>query len=265
MKKKIRLFLTISLVLVFVISITVIGIKRLDYHNGAEDYFNAQLVAGLSTMPRELPEEAEETDFWAEALAGTDLVSLRAVNPEVIGWIAIPETELSYPVLQAEDNKYYLNHTWNNDQSSVGSIFMECQISPNMRSFNTIIYGHKMRNGSMFGNLLNYDDIEYWREHPSIYVVTDEGVCRYDIFAAYEVGVREIVYRININSEKRRSDFIQFCLENSAIDTGIVPTVQDKVLTLSTCTGRGHSTRFVVQGVLHSVFPAAASEGDLSS
>lgn len=255
MEKKIRLFITISLVLAFVVSIAVIGIKTLDYRRGAEDYFDAQLAAGLATLPQKPSEDGPETDFWAEMLASTDLASLQAVNSEVVGWIAIPETELSYPVLQAEDNKYYLNHTWNNDQSSVGSIFMECQISPSMHSFNTIIYGHKMRNGSMFGSLLNYENVEYWQEHPSVYVVTDDGVYRYDIFAAYEVGIREIVYRININSEKRRSELIQFCLENSVIETGIIPTVQDKILTLSTCTGRGHSTRFVVQGVLHNGEP----------
>lgn len=255
MKKKVRLLITISLVLAFAISAAVIGIKQLDYRSGTEDYFDAQLVAGLATMPDKPPEDTGENDYWAEILADTDLDSLRATNEEVVGWIAIPETELSYPVLQAENNKYYLNHTWNNDQSSVGSIFMECQISPNMRSFNTIIYGHKMRNGSMFGSLLNYDDLDYWQEHPSVYLVMDNGVYRYDIFAAYEVGIREIVYRININSEKRRSDFIQFCLENSEIDTGITPTVEDKVLTLSTCTGRGHSTRWVVQGILHNGEP----------
>ncbi|NBJ91064.1 class B sortase [Parablautia muri] len=255
MKKKIRLLITISLVLTFAVSAAVIGIKQLDYRSGTEDYFDAQLVAGLATMPDKAPENAGETDYWAEILADTDLDSLRTINEEVIGWITIPGTELSYPILQTEDNKYYLNHTWNNDLSSVGSIFMECQISPNMRSFNTIIYGHKMRNGSMFGNLLNYDNLDYWQEHPSIYLVMDDGVYRYDIFAAYEVGIREIVYRININSEKRRSDFIQFCLENSEIDTGITPTFVDRVLTLSTCTGRGHSTRWVVQGILHNGEP----------
>lgn len=255
MKKKIYLLIVISLVLAFSISVTVICIKMLDYRSGAEDYFDAQLAAGLTVMPQKPPEDVGEVDYWAEALADTDLDPLRAVNEEVIGWITIPGTELSYPILQAEDNKYYLNHTWNNDYSSVGAIFMEYQINPNMHSFNTIIYGHNMRNGSMFGSLSNYQNLDYWQEHPSIYIVMDDGVYRYDIFAAHEVGIREIVYRININSEKRRNDFIQFCLENSEIDTGIIPTVEDKILTVSTCTGRGHSTRWVVQGILHNGEP----------
>ncbi len=257
MKKKAYLLMTISLALAFVISVAVIGIKTIDYRNGDEDYFDARMVAGLTALPEKPEEEPEETDFWADALKDTDLDSLREVNSEVIGWITIPETELSYPLLQAEDNKYYLNHTWNNDRSSVGSIFMECLINPNMQSFNTIVYGHKMRNGSMFGSLINYEDAEYWKEHPSIYVVMDDGVYRYDIFAVHEVGTRQIVYRININSEKRRNEFIQFCVENSVIDTGIVPTATDKILTLSTCTGSGHSTRWVVQGVLHNGQPFA--------
>ncbi|NBJ91820.1 class B sortase [Parablautia muri] len=252
MKKKLYLLMTVSLILALSISITVVGVKMLDYRSGAEDYFDAQLAAGLASIP-EKPEEGgtEEIDYWAEALAGTDLDSLRRVNEEVVGWIAIPGTEISYPLLQTEDNEYYLNHTWNRDKSSVGSIFMECQIKPDLHSFNTILYGHKMRNGSMFGSLSNYESADYYREHPSIYLVTDGGVYRYDIFAAHEVKIRSIVYRININTRKRRNDFIDFCLENSVIDTGIIPTVEDKILTLSTCTGNGHATRWVVQGVLY--------------
>lgn len=257
MKKKIYLLMTVSLILASAISISIVGNKILDYRNGDRDYFDAQLAAGLANMPEKSEEtkEAEEIDFWANALADTDLNSLRKVNEDVVGWITIPGTEISYPILQAEDNEYYLNHTWNRDKSSVGSIFMECQLKPDLHSFNTILYGHKMRNGSMFGSLSNYTSVDYFKEHPSIYLVMDDGVYRYDIFAAHEVKTRSIVYRININTRKRRNNFIDFCLENSVFDAGITPTVEDKILTLSTCTGNGHATRWVVQGVLHNGKP----------
>lgn len=162
----------------------------------------------------------------------------------------IPETELSYPILQGEDNRYYLNHTWLGERSTVGAIFMECQCAPDFSDFNTIIYGHRMNNESMFGILKSYENLDFWREHPAVYLVTDSGVNIYDVFAAHEVGIREIVYRLDVEENDLQQEFIDFCLDRSEIDTGVVPDREDQVLTLSTCTGRGHATRWIVQAVL---------------
>ena len=85
---------------------------------------------------------------------------------------------------------------------------------------------------------------------PTIYVADSSGVHQYDIFAAYEVGVREMVYRLDIDQPEEIQELIQFCLSHSVIQTGVVPGVEDSILTLSTCTERGHSTRWVVQAVL---------------
>lgn len=196
---------------------------------------------------QEVPEE--EADPWAAALAQTDLAALQAVNEDVLGWIAIPETELSYPLLQGEDNQYYLKRDWKGRPDAAGSIFLECMCAGDFSGFNTIIYGHNMRNGSMFGSLRNYKSPDYWQAHPAIYILDGGGVRRYDIFAAHEVGVREIVYRLSFSEREDRQDFIDFCLERSVLDTGIVPEPEDQVITLSTCTGRGYETRWVVQGV----------------
>ena len=195
-------------------------------------------------------EEPEEPDPYAEELALTDLTALRAVNPDVVGWISIPETQLSYPLLQGEDNEYYLNHTWEKAWSSAGSIYLESQVSPDLSDFNTIVYGHRMRDGSLFGSLRDYNKQDHWEAHPSVYIADNNGVHRYDIFAAHEVGVREITYGLKIESEKVKQAFIDFSLERSVIDTGVVPTVEDRILTMSTCTGTGYDTRWVVQARL---------------
>lgn len=246
-----------------------------DHWRGSASYSEAEELAGIN-RPREEPEPTEPTnpeptepaymeltgsvyvemteqtyvDSHAAELAGTDLAALREVNSQVVGWIAIPETELSYPMVQAEDNDYYLNRTWKMERSSLGAIFLECQVRPDFSDFNTIIYGHRMRNGSMFGSLKHYDDISYWEEHPSIYIVDDSGVHRYDIFAAYEPDVTALTFGLGISRADTKQRFIQLALEASVIDTGVTPTTQDQILTLSTCTGRGYSTRWVVQAVL---------------
>lgn len=243
------------LAMVLIVGISVISGEMIDCWKGANHYADAQEIAGLllADQPVKTAEVTQrtETDYWAAALGKTDLDALREINSDVTGWISIPGTEISYPIVQAEDNRYYLNRTWDKDKNIVGGIFMECENPPDMSSFNTIIYGHKMRNESMFGSLKNYAETEYWEKHPYVYVVTDGGVYRYDIFAAFESGTKEVVYRLNIKREVQKKELIEFSLSNSVISTKIVPGTDDHLLTLSTCTGRGHAKRWVVQGVLH--------------
>lgn len=248
MKMARRRFLTVFLLLIFAISIGYISWKTFDRHKGAEDYAAAAELAGFDAESMENTDTAER-DKFAQMLEGLDMPALREVNGDVVGWIAIPDTEVFYPVMQSADNNYYLKRTWKKESSSVGAIFLECQNSPDFNDFHSILYGHQMRDGSMFGGLKQFADDAYWREHPTIYLVTGSGVEKYDIFAAFEVGVHEIVYRLNIEEEGAQQEMIVFCLAHSVIDTGITPAADGHILTLSTCTGRGYASRWIVQGV----------------
>ncbi len=298
MKKNLPTVLKGLLVLVLAVSLVNAGWKLLDYQKGNRDYREAEQLAGLrqqgesettatqgetegagfseaerekagETMQDKLGEEASGEpealayeDPVADALAETDLAALREVNSDVVGWITIPETELSYPLLRAEDNDFYLKRNWKKERSAVGSIYLECQVSPDFSDFNTIVYGHRMRNDSMFGSLSRYGSLAWWEEHPSIYIVDDQGVRRYDIFAAYEVGTDVITFGLGISSRPKKEEFIRFGVEQSVIDTGVVPTTLDKILTLSTCTGVGYSKRWVVQAVLGNGAPPWLQEDE---
>lgn len=255
MKKTSNRILTIFLVIALVGGFGLLGWRVLERTRGAADYNEAHQIAGV-----EPPEEdqvaisdEEESDPHAAALADIDLAALQAINEDVLGWISIPNTELSYPILQATDNQYYLNHTWKKERNPGGSIFMESTNSPDFAQFNTILYGHRMNNDSMFGTLKYYNELDFWRDHPSVYIVNSTGVHRYDIFAAHEVGVRDIVYRLDLEESNLQEDFIAFCLEHSVLDTEIVPQAEDHVLMLSTCVDSSShsSTRWVVLAVLN--------------
>ena len=188
-------------------------------------------------------------DPYAQALADMDFVALREQNTDVLGWIVIPNTKVSYPLVQGEDNDYYLNHTWRKTRSVVGAIFVEQQSSADLTDFNTIIYGHRMNNRSMFGRLLDYKKQSYWQDHPRFYITDDSGTHTYEIFAAYEPAVGSTPYCIRFSNDTEKQTFINYGLEHSVIETGVVPEVTDRIVTLSTCTGNGHATRWVVQGV----------------
>lgn len=252
MKKKFYQLSIFLLALVLLGSGGYILWKHLDYQRGSADY---KAAARIATVPPprtlSLPEApGEDQPAPQDLLADVRLDSLREINTDVLAWIVIPDTVLSYPVVQCSDNQYYLNRTWQNKRSSVGAIFMDCECPPDFSGFNTIIYGHRMNNESMFGLLKSYENEDFWREHPVIYVITDDSVNTYEVFAAFEVGIQEIVYRLDIEESGLEQELINFSLEHSVINTGVVPRLDSRMLTLSTCTGRGHATRWVVQAAL---------------
>ena len=266
-----RRTVSILLTLVLLGSLGALGFRTLQYWAGEKVYQEAEELVQLpdletiETVPvEEKPVEqqpaasesaaAEEPapvyiDPYAQALADMDFVALREQNTDVLGWIVIPNTKVSYPLVQGEDNDYYLNHTWRKTRSVVGAIFMEQQSSADLTDFNTIIYGHRMNNRSMFGRLLDYKKQSYWQDHPRFYITDDSGTHTYEIFAAYEPAVGSTPYCIRFSNDTEKQTFINYGLEHSVIETGVVPEVTDRIVTLSTCTGNGHATRWVVQGV----------------
>lgn len=273
MKPNFRKAMTALLAVVCALCLGRTALQLVQYRQGDETYAQAQELAGLPDLS-DLPvvdvtdgsgessgsagadgagEAPEEVPVWqdpyAQALKDMDFSALRQQNPDVLGWILIPGTRVSYPVVQGTDNSYYLDHTWRGGKNSVGAIFMDYRNNGDLSDFNTIIYGHRMNNRSMFGTLSQYKSRSYWQAHPYVYLTDDSGTHRYEIFAAGEVSVDSDVYRLGLRSDSSRQSFLDSCLALSALNTGVTPHTYDKVLTLSTCTGNGHATRWVVQAV----------------
>ena len=279
MAKQVRRVLIILLAAVFAVSVVGLIWRALEYRAAEKIYAEAESLVDLPDLSKleplspaptpspeqddEAPQEsapAEETpvyvDPYADALRSMDFTALREVNGDVLGWIVIPGTVVSYPLLQGSDNDYYLNHTWRGTRSAVGAIFLEYQNSGDLSDFNTIVYGHRMRNGSMFASLKYYERQSYWAQHPCVYITDDRGSYTYEIFAAYEVSTEGETYRLGFSGDAAKQAFLDYCVAQSVIDTGITPTIYDKILTLSTCTGNGHATRWVVQARLRGEAPA---------
>lgn len=209
----------------------------------------------MVSEPGEEEPEQEVPDENVQFLLELDLDALRQINGRVLGWICIPDSPIDYPLLQVRDNNEYLRRTWDGAPNQAGCIFMECRNSTDLSDFNTLIYGHYMRNGKMFGSLHSYQEQAYRETHPYVYIVTDEGVRRYEVFAAYEADVVSNTYRLYFEDDVRRQSVLDYYLESSVVESELVPTVEDHILTLSTCTGTGtYDTRWVVQAVLTGTF-----------
>lgn len=259
-----RKYLRFALLMVFAASAVLFLRQFYDKAAGGESYQRALELAyssaasSASSTPSPAPEAAVEkeqvlvpvpvfNDPEMDAMALIDLKALREINPDVLGWIRIPGSSIDYPIMRGEDNKFYLEHTWEKEKSSVGSIFLECRNSPDFDDYNTIVYGHSMNNGSMFGGLKQYNE-EYWlKDHPYVYVVSDNGVYRYEIFSIYRTDVDSPTYGLSFNQAETKANFLVYALEESMHDTGVIPHPDDRILTLSTCSGNSYTERYVAQ------------------
>lgn len=271
MKEPVRRGLRLLLFVVFLVSTALLIRQQLDKLSGGESYAHARQIATAepaeeTQAPAEaemesapspetvwVPAPVEEEDPVLEKLTSVDLEVLRQTNADVVGWIHIPDSKVDYPLLQGTDNDYYLHHTWDGKSNAVGSIFLEYQNSPDLTDFNTIVYGHNMNNGSMFASLRSYATKGYWQARPYVYVVCEEGVYRYEVFSSYKADLDSPVYGLSFDLTETKAEFLLHAMEQSVIDTGVMPDVTDRILTLSTCSGAGYTNRWVVHARLKMV------------
>lgn len=262
MKRKVLRIIEAGLAVVLLVSLVMVIRTRMEYAQSASSYEEAATMARLpkfvpvSSEKHREDKEANVSDPNLSLLAEIDLEELQRTNSDVVGWITIPDTVLSYPLLKGTDNNYYLKHSWKKNGSINGAIFFDFRSNPDLTDFNTIIYGHRMRDGSMFDSLRAYEAQAHWEAHPSVYLLSGGGAYRYDIFAAYEAkaDINGPLYSLSYQGADEQEAFIDSCLEQSLIESGIVPTLGNRILTLSTCADRGYATRWVVQAVLAEVY-----------
>lgn len=177
-----------------------------------------------------------------------DFDSLRAVNEDVIGWMIQEGTEINFPIVQGEDNEYYLTHLYTGAVNRTGSIFADAGNSPYFTDMCTYLYGHNRKNGSMFASLPNYLDEEYYRAHPTMTVITPYEDYAAEIFACVRGSAeQEETWRVKQFSGRGEYEaFVQSILDRSRLDTGIVPRWGDPLLALCTCTNEVHEERYIV-------------------
>ena len=186
----------------------------------------------------------------AQPLPQVDFASLRAVNPEIAAWLTIDGTNINYPVTQHSDNDYYLHHLFNGEYNSSGCLFMDCQNPSDISGRHTIIYGHHMDNGTMFQNLMYYKNQLFYNEHPTAQLITSNGSFTIEIFAGYVADVDSDAWELDFTSDEDFEDWLASAMERSAFEGKVIPTIADKIITLSTCSYEFYDARFVLLGRL---------------
>ncbi len=175
-----------------------------------------------------------------------DFAALQQKNSEICGWILFEDSVINYPVVRGSDNDYYLTHTSSKDKNNCGAIFMDYHNSADFMDSKTIIYGHRMNNGTMFASLLEYRSQEYYEQHPYGLLATPEKTYVLQVFAAKEIEDDLDNYRTSFTSLEDFCQDIQMLSEDSFIETGVEVQKEDHVVMLSTCVKGDHGKRFVV-------------------
>lgn len=182
--------------------------------------------------------------------------SLKTENPDIVGWLEIKGTNVSYPVLQGTDNEFYMTHNYKKEKSKNGSIFLSKDYDWNIPSTNLLIYGHNMQNGTMFEELLKYADYNFYVQHPIINFTTVDEDAEYEIISVFksrvyyksEKNVFRYYYFINSESEEEYNQFIKNAKNASLYPIDATATYGNQLITLSTCSYYVEDGRFAVVG-----------------
>lgn len=240
MKKKLRYVLMIVCLAVFCYSA----------YNLLSIYLNYKKIDDKYEEIAEEYTEKTEKDDEGESYLNINWTDLLSRNEDVKAWIQIPDTNVNYPVLQGETNDTYIHSDIDGNELSAGSIFVACENQNPFEDINTVIYGHNMKNGSMFNNIKSYTEQDFADEHPYIYIYLPDGtVSQYKVVSAHIISDTSVLYNTNITNIQ---DFYQEIINDNNISVDFNQNTNQPVITLSTCTSGGgeNGKRNVVHAVL---------------
>lgn len=246
---------------IFLFSTYQLIILFLDYRAGEKEYKALQQYAevetkdateGVTEIKKDNIQKIENKDSNEENPENTvvDFGHLEAINKDIVGWIYFPNIGINYPVVQTTDNEYYLTHTYMKNENRAGSIFMEYTNAYDFSDLNTFLFGHNMKNGTMFGLLNRYQKEEYYKKNPYFWIYTPRGKYKYQIFSCYVTSTTGKSYMNKYSSAEEYRTYLDRISKLSIYNTGVNVTAGDKIISLSTCTSISEESRCLVHGKL---------------
>ncbi len=183
-----------------------------------------------------------------------DFAALQKQNEDIYAWIRVPGTAVDYPVVQSStDDSFYLHRGINKEDLYAGAIYTEMANARDFSDPNTVLYGHNMKDGSMFASLHNFRDRDFFDANREILIYTPDHIFHYTIFAAYTYDNRHLLNSLDFHDPKAFQDYLNQIYDLRSMDAYFADqpkvTGKDKIITLSTCIG-SNSSRYLVQGVL---------------
>lgn len=187
------------------------------------------------------------TDTLSEEIRAELLETVRSLNesyPNAIDWIYLPGTAINYPIMQGDDNEFYLHHAYDNGYLKAGSVFLDNRCESRFKNNLNILYAHNMKNGSMFAGVTNFKNNAYFQNHRYGWLVTADSVNRIDFFAVAVTDWHDEIY----NGFRQTSEQLAHIKEISRIYEEISVTDDDRLLLMSTCSYEFSNARTILIG-----------------
>jgi len=232
--------LTIILLMLSFLSLCVCGgIIYLDYREQAAADVAAEET---SNMKPALPEPQE----GSPDLPIMDFTELKAGNPDVVAWLTLPDTKIDYPVVQGEDNAYYLNHDAKKRPNKNGAIFLDYRAHADFSDFNSVIHGHHMKSGAMFQNLVKFKEKAFWDSHTSAILYTPGYTYSLEIIAVAVVRHDSPLFQYAFASPAEKTAHLDEIRGSAKFYRDVGITGDDRIVTLSTCSYEFKNARTMV-------------------
>lgn len=247
----------IVLICIFIGSGLMLAGTLLEYKQG-QDLYEAAAEQVVIPVAEPEPGETPTDDEKRPVPPAIDFDLLSSISPDSVGWIWIPDSEISYPLVQGRDNQFYLTRTYDGGHNKLGSIFLDYRIPGDFSGRNTIIYGHNMKSDAMFGTLEKFRDQAFADARPQFYILREDGIYRYQIFSAYVTDALSDTYTYQFGNDAAYTKYLEKITNLSDIAPPVadrasahIPDPSIPIVTLSTCTSTGRQLdRFVVHGFL---------------
>lgn len=223
---------------VFIISTFFLYKEAMAYKEGSDEYSQWSELANL-----------EEYDAGDPLRRVINFEELKKTNSDLVGWIYIPGTVVDYPVVQTVNNDKYLNTLFSGARNKAGAIFADYRNKLDFNDDNTLIYGHNMRNKSMFHILQNYNDQGFYDKNKIVYYYSPDGTYELRIFSAYTVHASDPYTEINFGNDYVSK--VNTFIDRSEITSAYVVGPDAKIVTLSTCVYDYDDARFIVHATVH--------------
>lgn len=178
-----------------------------------------------------------------------DFEALKEINEDAVAWLYSPGTVIDYPIMKAEDYSYYLNHLPDGSVNPNGSLFIDYNCAPDFSEQLTVIYGHNMKSGKMFGSLKGYKNQDYYEKHPYMYLYTEQETFRVELIYGCVIGAGQWRDRAFM-CEENLDALLAYAAHNTTFESPVKYQDGDRIAALSTCSYEFNDARYVVLGIL---------------
>ncbi len=245
---------------VFLYSVKEVYMIYKEYHVGTNVYDNLyeEMIIEVPEVSTETLTKEETIDVEEETVEENDMIlkeesipiavdfeALWKTCPDVVAWLYSPNTKIHYPIVQGEDNTYYLEHLADKTPNSSGSLMLDCRNTSDFSDWNSMIHGHSMKNGSMFRSLLQYKKQQYYDEHPIMWLITPDETYKVELFAGYITSSDDSVYSLSEDT-----GLVERAVKASTFKSDVEVLEEESLLTLSTCSYENENARYILLGVI---------------